>query len=334
MPCKLAVRHSHSLSDPVLCLVTQANNLTAFLNIYWASFKAMKSKALNAMPALSKFLILLAMFLLASYAHAFTSLSPFAGNQARVNHLIRFEKSMSDPTNEPSCEPIREPTNNRKKSEPIVSYSHIIRDQSTPTFQLVVASVSNNNALSFNDNSSSKYQLVVASVENECSKGPSMKTAQRAIGSKCKSFQDNVNQIERNESSATFKLVVASVLKKYALSFVDKSSATLKLVVASVTNEDLKGSTNGSIARFEHLPVGATVAPTFFNGKITSIFQLVVAFVANKYKHDCINRHPSKENGLRLFDKKHIKLIVDSEGAQYAPATLQVQACNHQTDFQ
>jgi hypothetical protein len=50
------------------------------------------------------------MFLLASYAHAFTSLSPVAGNQARVNHLIRFEESMSNPTNEPSCEPIREPT--------------------------------------------------------------------------------------------------------------------------------------------------------------------------------------------------------------------------------
>jgi hypothetical protein len=26
-----AVRHSYSLSDPVLCLVTQANNLIAFL---------------------------------------------------------------------------------------------------------------------------------------------------------------------------------------------------------------------------------------------------------------------------------------------------------------
>jgi len=188
-----AVRHSNSLSDPVLCLVTQAKNLIAFLNIYWASFEAMKSKALHAMPALSKFLILLAMFLSASYAHAFTSLSPFAVNQARVNHLIWCEESMSDPTNEPSCEPIREPTNDRKKSEPIVSYSHIKRDQSTPTFQLVVASVSNNNALSFNDKSSSKYQLVVASVENECSKGSSMKSAQCAIGSKCKSFQDNVS---------------------------------------------------------------------------------------------------------------------------------------------
>jgi hypothetical protein len=70
----------------------------------------MKSKALNAMPALSKFLILLAMFLSASYAHAFTSLSPVSANQARVNHLIQFEESMSDPTNEPTRKPICEPT--------------------------------------------------------------------------------------------------------------------------------------------------------------------------------------------------------------------------------
>jgi len=65
------------------------------------------------MPALLKFLVLLAIFLLASYAHVFTSLSPVAGNQARVNHLIRFEESMSNPTNEPSREPISEPTNDQ-----------------------------------------------------------------------------------------------------------------------------------------------------------------------------------------------------------------------------
>jgi hypothetical protein len=58
-----------------------------FLNIYWASFGAMTSKALNAMTAHLKFLILLAIFLSASYAHAFTSLSPVAGNQGRVNQL-------------------------------------------------------------------------------------------------------------------------------------------------------------------------------------------------------------------------------------------------------
>ena len=63
----------------------------------------------------------------------------------------------------------------------------------------------------------------------------------------------STNHSKQEESSATFKLVVASVSKKYALSFVDKSSATLKLVVASVTNKDLKGSTNASLTHFEQL---------------------------------------------------------------------------------
>ena len=61
---------------------------------------------------------------------------------------------------------------------------------------------------------------------------------------------------------------------------------------------------------------------------------MVVAFVANKYKHNGISRHSLAENGLRLFNENDIKLIVDSEGAQFTPATLQVQARNHQTDFQ
>ena len=65
------------------------------------------------MPSLLKFLVPLAIFLSGSYAHAFTSLSPVAGNQARANHLIRFEEPMSNPTNEPSREPIREPTNDQ-----------------------------------------------------------------------------------------------------------------------------------------------------------------------------------------------------------------------------
>jgi len=65
-------------------------------------------------------------------------------------------------------------------------------------------------------------------------------------------------------------------LKKLCLIFRRQVSATLKLVVASVTKEDLKGSLNGSLAHFEQLPVGVSVAPTFFNGKNSSIFQLVL----------------------------------------------------------
>jgi hypothetical protein len=62
------------------------------------------------MPAPLKFLVLIAIFLSASNANAFTSLSLAAGNQVWVNHLIHFQQPMSNPTNEPSHEPTREPT--------------------------------------------------------------------------------------------------------------------------------------------------------------------------------------------------------------------------------
>ncbi len=77
------------------------------------------------MTARFKFLVLLVIFLSASYANAFASLSLVAGNQVWVNHLIRFEESMSKPTNEHSSEPISKPTNdqmndrNDYKEEPL-----------------------------------------------------------------------------------------------------------------------------------------------------------------------------------------------------------------------
>ncbi len=62
------------------------------------------------MPALLKFLVLIAIFLLASNANAFTSLTSVAGNQVWVNHLIHFQQPISDPTSKPSHEPSSEPT--------------------------------------------------------------------------------------------------------------------------------------------------------------------------------------------------------------------------------
>jgi hypothetical protein len=62
------------------------------------------------MTALSKFLVLLALFLSASHANVFTSLSLVAGNQVWVNYLIQLQQPMSGPMNEPSHEPIRKPT--------------------------------------------------------------------------------------------------------------------------------------------------------------------------------------------------------------------------------
>jgi hypothetical protein len=46
----------------------------------------MNRKGLDAMAAFAKLLVLIAIFLLASNANAFVSLSPVAGNQVQENH--------------------------------------------------------------------------------------------------------------------------------------------------------------------------------------------------------------------------------------------------------
>jgi hypothetical protein len=50
------------------------------------------------MASLAKLLVLLAIFLLASYANGFLSLSSATGTQVRINHLIRLEEPLSKPT--------------------------------------------------------------------------------------------------------------------------------------------------------------------------------------------------------------------------------------------
>jgi hypothetical protein len=62
------------------------------------------------MTALSKFLVLLAIFLLANLGDAFINLSSAAGNLVWVNHLIQLQQPMSDQMNEPSHKPICKPT--------------------------------------------------------------------------------------------------------------------------------------------------------------------------------------------------------------------------------
>ncbi len=72
--------------------------------------EALKSKRLDAMVAFTKLLVLIAIFLLASHANAFTSMNPVAGNQVQEKHWFQFEEPMNDPMNEPSFEPTHEPT--------------------------------------------------------------------------------------------------------------------------------------------------------------------------------------------------------------------------------
>ncbi len=53
------------------------------------------------MATFAKLLVLIAIFLSASNANAFTSLSPVAGNQVQENHWLQFVEPMSKPTNKP-----------------------------------------------------------------------------------------------------------------------------------------------------------------------------------------------------------------------------------------
>jgi hypothetical protein len=57
--------------------------------------------------------VLLVLFLLASHANAFTSLSSVAGTQVWINHVIQLDEPMSKPTKIPTCEPMCKPTNDQ-----------------------------------------------------------------------------------------------------------------------------------------------------------------------------------------------------------------------------
>jgi hypothetical protein len=56
--------------------------LTAFKKL----IEALKSKRSDVMAAFTKLLVLIAIFLSASYANAFPSMSPVAGNQVQEKH--------------------------------------------------------------------------------------------------------------------------------------------------------------------------------------------------------------------------------------------------------
>jgi hypothetical protein len=92
------------------------------------------------MTALSMFLVLLAIFLSASYANAFASLSPVAENQVWGQSFVDNARSQLIDSWQCQMEI------NKVKSEPFASCStnQIKQDKSTATFKLVVASVLNN----------------------------------------------------------------------------------------------------------------------------------------------------------------------------------------------
>jgi hypothetical protein len=48
---------------------------------------------LDAIAFFAQLLVLIAIFLSASYAHAFLNLNQVAGNQIQLNHLIQFKET-------------------------------------------------------------------------------------------------------------------------------------------------------------------------------------------------------------------------------------------------
>ena len=79
----------------------------------WKNIWSIKKQKIELLWALSKFLVLLAIFLLENLGDAFINLSSAAGNLAQENHLIQFVESISKPTIEPSSEPACKLTNDQ-----------------------------------------------------------------------------------------------------------------------------------------------------------------------------------------------------------------------------
>jgi hypothetical protein len=165
----------------------------------------------------------------------------------------------------------------------------------------------------------------------------------------------STNQINQDKSSATFKLVAASVSNNNALSFNDKSSSTFMLVVASITNEFLKGQTIDSPAKQRPVPnddpaiesslqlqvpmiiasIRQLIVALTFDRSIEAlpIFQLIDVSVPDKndscsvfqmvaHEHNTFIESTSFNDGFFQLIVKLI-LILISEGAQLASATLQ-----------
>ncbi len=130
--------------------------------------------------------------------------------------------------------------------------------------------------------------------------------------------------------------------------FLDQSTLTFHLIVAfSITIQSLSCNAFQMVA-CKHLCFTKVPSGNFNEGfqlvvKFNKIINLIKAFgcikliklfmifgliklikLIKSFGHNKIIEHPISS----------FRLILDSEGAQFAPTTLQDQACNHQTDFQ
>ncbi len=211
------------------------------------------------MTALSKLLVLVAIFLLASHATAFTSMSHVAENQVQEKHWFQFEESMNNPTNEPCCEPTREPTIQMDLDAELPNNLSPNQHESSNAFLLIPC------AKCLNSNKSSCASLLVACAK--CLKPQESSSASLLVAcGKCLEPQESSSApllvarakcLKPQESSCASKVARAKCLSTTKVSFSDNAdvktnnalsfrhtaSSTLQLVVASVDDKLLKGST-------------------------------------------------------------------------------------------
>jgi hypothetical protein len=285
---------------------------------------------------------------------------------------------MSDPANEPSCKPIHEPTkrmdldavlpNNlsSKKTQVDLIDCYLKFDKTCSAFRMVACEHQCLNGkcstfrmimyLDFNQfpqnsiKADSDFRDLQRQLFNNIISDSVFSDFQHQlfINIKANTFASLVcapvtstNQFNRDKSSATFKLVVASVSNNNVLSFDDKSSSTFKLVVVSVIIKFSNGPTNDSPAKQRpvsnvdpaierslqlHVPISLTFersikAFPFFQlmdvsvldeNDSCSVFQMVV------YGHNTFIESTFFNDGSFQLVVESI-LISNSEGARFAP---------------
>jgi hypothetical protein len=252
---------------------------------------------MNAMPALLKFLVLLAIFLLASNADAFTSLSPVAGNQIQENQWFQFVESMKL-TNKQTGEPTkksqvanREPKQDAELPRKLTDLTttqpcglcHNNKPHESSCASLLVA-----RAKCLNSHESSCASLLVARAK--CLNSQKSRCASLLVArAKC---------LKSHESSCASKVARAKCLNSH------ESSCASKVACAKCLNSHESSCASLLVAQAKCL-----------NSHESSCASLLV-----------VRAKPLKSNKTqRMTPGLSLKFIGKSilEGAQFAPTTLQ-----------
>ncbi len=261
------------------------------------------------MPALLKLLVLIAIFLLASNANAFTSLSLVAENQVWVNHWIHFQQPMSDPTNEPSHEPTYEPTKRMDLDAELPSnlsskqlkYSLSPKQDAELSREITDSTNAQNCGLCHEK----KSERVLLAARAKCLKPPESSCASKVVGAKC---------LKPHKSNCASKVARAKCLKPHRSSCASKvvakclkphmsSCASLLVALAKCLNSNESSCASLLAVRAKPLKSNKTNNALSFSNKSASTLQLVVASVVKKFSNGSTQPLANNSRQCRSFVK-------------------------------